>query len=75
MLIHEIGPQSYAKIGTDWYVRVPNARRAVKVDPEMHIVTEHEDGTITVTPSLVYKEPHEWDYWHGFLVRGKFLAC
>lgn len=29
-----------------------------------HQVTEHEDGTITVSPSILIRE------WHGFLERG-----
>lgn len=31
-----------------------------------HTVTEHEDGTITVSPSI-FDAP---DGWHGFLERG-----
>lgn len=31
-----------------------------------HEVEEHEDGTITVTPSI-YDAP---DGWHGFLIKG-----
>lgn len=33
-------------------------------------VEEHEDGTITVSPSL-----HMIGYWHGFLRRGRFESC
>jgi hypothetical protein len=41
-----------------------------------HTVTEHEDGTITVSPSILFvgmedAEPgSEFSGWHGFLERG-----
>lgn len=45
-----------------------------------HGVVEHEDGTITVTPSILITSPwgpdrvhHEW--WHGFLERGVWRSC
>jgi hypothetical protein len=45
-----------------------------------HQVTEHEDGTITVSPSILVKGPwgpdradHEW--YHGFLERGVWRSC
>lgn len=51
-----------------WYCRVP--------DPEIpmgslagHDVTEHEDGTITVSPSILI-EYGDVKSWHGFLERG-----
>jgi hypothetical protein len=48
-----------------------------------HEITEHEDGTITVSPSiLIY--PHSYldngeikdsPGWHGFLERGMWRTC
>lgn len=38
---------------------------AGSIIPENHTVTEHEDGTITVSPSLVMPGG-----WHGWLRRG-----
>lgn len=36
-----------------------------------HEVTEHDDGTITVSPSiLVTAYPGEKTIWHGYLERG-----
>lgn len=35
-----------------------------------HTVVEHEDGTITVSPSILVSRPHTNDRWHGFLERG-----
>lgn len=34
-----------------------------------HSVTEHEDGTITVSPSILITGHHGRE-WHGFLERG-----
>lgn len=34
-----------------------------------HKIIEHEDGTITVSPSILIKAP-PYGEWHGFLVRG-----
>lgn len=34
-----------------------------------HDVTEHEDGTITVTPSI------DAPGWHGYLERGRWREC
>ncbi len=37
-----------------------------------HTVVEHEDGTITVSPSiLIYAKPNQPESgWHGYLERG-----
>jgi hypothetical protein len=43
-----------------------------------HTVTEHEDGTITVSPSILVSAPHEGkqnQLWHGYLERGVWRAC
>lgn len=45
-----------------WVCRPPRGRIGAL---EQHQVTEHEDGTITVSPSIVCD-----DDWHGWLERG-----
>ena len=45
-----------------WYIRDP---RGVIGALRTHTVTEHDDGTITVSPSIL--DP---DGWHGYLERG-----
>lgn len=35
----------------------------------LHSITEHEDGTITVSPSILMGGAHD-KKWHGFLERG-----
>jgi hypothetical protein len=47
-----------------WYLVDPTGH-AGAVLSGIHTVTEHIDGTITITPSLVMPGG-----WHGFLTRG-----
>jgi hypothetical protein len=35
-----------------------------------HTVVEHEDGTITVSPSILVRYSNEGESWHGYLERG-----
>jgi hypothetical protein len=42
-----------------------------------HDVIEHEDGTITVSPSILitgYEGDHQVQ-WHGYLERGRWREC
>ena len=39
---------------------------------EAHTVVEHEDGTITVSPSILITESKQW---HGYLERGEWREC
>lgn len=71
-------PGEYGKNPHDgnWYARPPK--------PEIHAgnlaahdVTEHEDGTISVSPSILI-EGYEGDsviLWHGYLERGVWREC
>jgi hypothetical protein len=36
---------------------------------ERHQITEHDDGTITASPSILHTEPNVGQ-WHGYLERG-----
>lgn len=51
-----------------WYVRPPGCHMG---SLERHEVTEHEDGTITASPSILISGPPDPD-WHGYLERGVF---
>ncbi len=48
-----------------------------KGPPEQNwTVTEHEDGTISVSPSIhILGEPGKPDRWHGYLERGIWREC
>lgn len=63
-------PGSYMKVTSDgpaisWYIVDPTGRPGTLIDGGNHRVVEHEDRTITVSPSILYP-----DGWHGFLERG-----
>lgn len=58
-------PGQYGKDSSgNWVGVTPNAMYA---GLEKHTVVEHEDATITVSPSIEVKGG---GYWHGFLERG-----
>jgi hypothetical protein len=65
-------PGDYVRYRETWFVVTPNGHAG---NLRRHRVTEHEDGTITVAPSIlvsaVMPESHESiELWHGFLERG-----
>ena len=51
-----------------WYIRDPHGD-ASSIRFEHHTVEEHEDGTITVSPSIVVTHG---GLWHGWLQRGEW---
>lgn len=53
-----------------WLVRTPDGCCG-SLNPAVHTVVEHEDGTITVTPSLDMSQQKP-GAWHGWLRRGVF---
>lgn len=52
-----------------WYVVDPDGK-AGAILPSLHTITEHEDGTITCSPSLVMPCG-----WHGYLERGVWRSA
>jgi hypothetical protein len=54
-----------------WYACTPNDHGA---NLSHHDVTEHEDGTITVTPSIFVSNGNV-PLWHGYLTRGVWHEC
>lgn len=55
-----------------WYARPPGQRMGCLKN---HDVTEHEDGTITVSPSIEILGDGGVTLWHGFLERGVWREC
>lgn len=54
-----------------WYCATPGGM----ADLSKHDVIEHEDGTITVSPSIAVTTPQSdasANFWHGFLEHGIF---
>ena len=61
-------PCSYGKDREgQWHVRGPYGHAGILQPASDWNVTEHDDGTITVSPSLDMPGT-----WHGFLERGVF---
>ncbi len=61
---------AYWRYADRWFAVVPNGDVA---DLSKHAVTEHEDGTITVSPSILTRGPT--GEWHGYLERGIWRSC
>lgn len=55
-----------------WQVTTPD-RHVGSLNPAVHTVVEHEDGTITVTPSIDMSQRTPGG-WHGWLTRGVFRS-
>ncbi len=67
----DIAPGGYAKLPSgDWFLCAPNGVFGT-ISPHIHTITEHDDGTITVSPSILYHpDANDAHGWHGFLERG-----
>lgn len=55
----------------DWFGMTPNGALS---NLKNHNVTEHEDGTITVSPSILVMDSKGREIWHGFLNRGEWRS-
>jgi hypothetical protein len=53
-----------------WLARPPGNHMG---DLSGHEVTEHEDGTISVSPSILINDGRS--EWHGYLRRGVWETC
>lgn len=60
--------------GKTWFATTPNGLAG---NLSAHSVTEHEDGTITVSPSILVTSgrDHKDPSYHGFLERGVWREC
>jgi hypothetical protein len=74
-----LNPGEYAKLpdGT-WYACAPDTYSDDALDRFVanlsgHSVVEHEDGTITVWPSILIKH-HDGKQWHGYIERGRWRS-
>ena len=56
-----------------WQVTTPDGLTG-SLNPSIHQITEHEDGTITVSPSLDMSDRVPGG-WHGWLENGVFRSC
>lgn len=51
-----------------WYCCPPNTDLMGNLGK--HDVIEHEDGTISVSPSILINASHRGQSWHGYLEKG-----
>jgi len=69
----------YSKHKTDqgiiWFCRPPHPGISIG-SLSAHTVVEHEDGTITVSPSIFFNMDHpDHPRWHGYLEHGIWREC
>lgn len=55
-----------------WICCVPNGHAGSLFN---HQIVEHEDGTVTVSPSILIRDCRGGELWHGFLERGVWRSC
>jgi hypothetical protein len=73
-------PGDYGKWEGLWFCRPPwkHAGGCLGNGTSHHKVTEHEDGTITASPSILITIPGLSTgpaTWHGFLEKGVWREC
>lgn len=66
-------PGEYGK-GSDgvFYGTVPGTDLTCNL--ARHTIVEHEDGTITVTPSILVSQGKKAE-WHGYITAGVWISC
>ena len=66
-------PGEYGRHPQDgsWHACTPNGHLG---NLSAHEVVEHEDGTITVSPSILVSDDRG-ELWHGYLERGAWRSC
>ncbi len=71
---HELLPGEYGKWERDgnWYGVPPGTDLVANL--AAHKIEEHEDGTLTVSPSILINGGRK-ETWHGYLVRGEWKSC
>ena len=65
-------PGDYGRVNGIWHACCPRGHLG---NLGGHEVVEHEDGTITVSPSILITDGETKDQWHGFLEHGVWREC
>lgn len=58
-----------------WVVIPTGVFSRLPIGPEGWSVEEHEDGTISVTPSIWNHGGGAHEEWHGYLTRDEYVSC
>ena len=69
---HQLLSGEYGKWHDTWWASTPNGLGA---NLASHEVTEHADGTITVSPSILVTDGAAGHRWHGYLEAGVWREC
>lgn len=70
---HELQRGEYGKYEDHgWYCRPPGSDLIGNISA--HQITEHEDGTVSVSPSILINSK-QLGSWHGYLERGVWREC
>ena len=69
---HQLHRREYTFYRGAWYARVPYSDPHIDLTANLgsHQVIEHNDGTLTVSPSILVSDGAAGHQWHGFLERG-----
>lgn len=70
---HLFQPGDYGLWNGTWYARAPGDDDRRLANLANHLVVEHDDGTITVSPSILISGGGA--QWHGCLERGVWRQC
>lgn len=65
-------PGEYGRYEGHWLAMTPNG---IMGDLDAHDVTEHADGSITVSPSILVDQPWNGKTFHGYLEHGVWREC
>lgn len=68
----QFAPGDYCKTDEGWYAKAPKGSMG---NLNNHEIVEHEDGTITVSPSILITDHRPGKSWHGYLERGVWREC
>lgn len=74
--VWDLLPGDYGRVEDRWWVCLPTGEQ---VDVSTWTITEHEDRTITVSPSIRLTRQRTGEapieIWHGFLEKGVWRSC
>jgi len=65
--LKQAGDYGFFPDTNEWLVWLPNGSYTGYLN---HTITEHDDGTISVSPSILMQDDAGRTLWHGFLEHG-----
>lgn len=71
---HLYEPGDYGQWEGGWYCKPPDEPNRLG-NISAHQITEHDDGTITASPSILIRGGGDDGEWHGFLEKGVWRKC